>query len=59
MIESFRWEVVPMEGESYFVMTATDSVATAAKTFEDEYGNNISVYGIRKAAVINEFEEAI
>ena len=48
-----------MEGESFYVMTVTDSVATAAQTFEDEYGNNISVYGIRKAAEIIQFEEAI
>lgn len=59
MVKSYRWEVVPMEGESFYVMTATDSVATAAQTFEDEYGINISIYAIRKAAEINEFEEAI
>lgn len=59
MNKSFQWEIVPMEGESFYVMTVTDSVATAAQTFEDEYGNNISVYGIRKAAEIIQFEEAI
>lgn len=59
MNESFRWEIIPMEGESFFVMTATDSVLSAARIYEESYGTDISVYGIRKAAVINEFEEAI
>lgn len=48
-----------MEGESFYVMTATDSVATAAITFEENYGSSIKVYGIRKAAEIIQFEEAI
>lgn len=59
MVKSFRWEIIPMEGESFFVMTATDSILSAAVAFEEDHGNDTSIYGIRKAAVINEFEEAI
>lgn len=60
MAKSYRWEIIPVEEmNSFFVWTARDSVLTAAQAFEDQYGNHISVYGIRKAAELKQFEEVI
>ena len=60
MAKSYRWEIIPMEEmESFYVMTAKDSAVVAAQAFEDQYGDHISVYGIRKDAEITQFEEAI
>ena len=60
MTKSYSWEIIPMEDmEPFFVMTAVDSALTAAQAFEDQYGNHISIYAIRKDAEITKFEEAI
>lgn len=60
MTKSYRWEILPMgEMDSFYVMTATDSVLSAAQAFEEQYGNHISIYGIRKDAEVKQFEEAI
>lgn len=48
-----------MEGESFFVMTTTDSILSAAVAFEEGHGTDVNIYGIRKAAEIKEFKEAI
>ncbi|WP_342537303.1 hypothetical protein [Sporosarcina sp. FSL K6-3508] len=58
-MKTYRWEIIPMEGESTFILTSADSVLVAAQTFEENYGNHISIYAIRKAAEIIEFEEAV
>lgn len=60
MAKSYRWEIIPMEEiDPFYVMTATDSALSAAQAFEDQYGNQISIYAIRKDAEIIRFEEAV
>ncbi|WP_432355275.1 hypothetical protein [Sporosarcina sp. A2] len=60
MTKSYRWEIIPMEEiDPLYVFTATDSALSAAQAFEEQYGNHISVYAIRKDAEITKFEEAI
>ena len=60
MARSYRWEIIPEEEmESFYIWTTENSVLTAAQAFTDQYGDHISIYGIRKAAELNQFEEAI
>lgn len=60
-MNKFVWEVIPMEGESIFVETTSDSVAAASVLYEEQYGNFQSVYAIRKASETKTkvYEEAI
>ncbi len=60
MAKSYRWEIIPMEElDPFYLFTATDSVFSAAQAFENQYGNQISIYAIRKDAEITRFEEAV
>lgn len=55
MNKSYHWEIQPTEEvEPHFVFTTTDSVADAAKQFEDAWGD-ISIMYIRKIAVTEQF----
>lgn len=60
MAKSYRWEIIPMdELDPFYIFIATDSVLSAAQAFEDQYGDKLSIYAIRKDAEITQFEEAI
>lgn len=59
---TYLWEIIPMEGKSTFLETQEDSILAAAKKYEEHYACSGSIYGIRairKAAIIDKFEEAI
>lgn len=51
MSKSYHWEVQPMEEvEPHFIFTDKDSVAEAARVFEESWGS-LSIRYIRKIAV--------
>ena len=60
MAKTYQWEIIPEEEmESFYIWTAQNNILTAAQSFVDQYGDHITIYGIRKAAELREFEEAI
>lgn len=53
---TYHWEIQPTEEvDPYFVLTEKDSVADAAKQFEEAWGE-ISIMYIRKTAKSKRFE---
>jgi len=55
MKKLYHWEIQPSdETDPHFVFTETDSVADAAKQFEDVWGR-MSIMFIRKIAVTKQF----
>lgn len=52
MNKEYHWEVQAMEEvEPFYIFTEKDSVAEAARVFEDTWGDKISIRYIRKTAV--------
>lgn len=56
-MKEYHWEVQPMaETEPYFIFTLTDSIAAAAREFEEIWGTEISIRYIRKTAVTDKID---
>lgn len=55
----YRWEIIPMEGESIFILTDEDSIIEAASLYAEHYACFESVYAIRKAEEIKAYREAV
>lgn len=56
MNKLYHWEIQPSEEvDPHFLFTETDSVADAAKQFENAWGT-MSIRYIRKTAVTTQFE---
>lgn len=55
-VTEYHWEIKPMEeSEPYHVYTKRDSVLDAVKQFTDAWGDNVSIYSVRKAAVTERY----
>jgi len=49
--KTYHWEIHAMEeSKPYFVSTERDCVLSAATQFTETWGENISVYSIRKSS---------
>jgi len=58
--KTFHWEIQAMEeSKPYFVSTENDCVLTAANAFVEIWGENISVYSIRKASETIDYLEVV